>query len=165
VPINLGTVAPSAFYLGSTSVSKIYLGSTQVFPASSGSKLSISRSNSADVSSFSGTGTSDSKYTRSDGYYINDANGMSRYSFTLTQSGTVYLSCTVFDETDVGYYFYYKKTSGGTTTTVATSGTGGQKAFSANVSGVAGDVFTMASNATGSDLDSQYIYNVIFYAT
>jgi hypothetical protein len=162
VSINFGTATPTDYKFGTASVSKIYYGSTQVWPVTASTKLTIARSNGSGVtSSFDGDGTLSYKYTRTAGYYIDEVNGMSRYSFTLTSSGTVYMSSTVFDETDSGYYFYYKKNG----TTFATSGTGGQITFASSTSGVSGDVFTMASNATGGDLSSQYIYNVSIYAT
>ena len=93
--------------------------------------------------------------------YYNESDGMLRYTFTLTTSTTVYMSCNCADETDSGQTFSFKKNG----TAFATSGNGGQSNFSGNTTGNSGDVFTLAANASSGDWASQLIDTVSVYAT
>lgn len=160
--INLGTATPSAFYLGSTAISKLYLGSTQVWPVVASNKLAIARNNgNGSTASFSGTGVYGAPYARSAGYYYDDAEGVSHYTFTLNASGTVYMSCNCADETDSGQTFSFRKNG----TAFATSGNGGQSGFSANTTGSSGDVFKITANSASGSWSTQLIDTVSIYAT
>jgi len=162
VGVNFGTATPSDFRLGSNAVSNLYLGSTQVWPVAASLKLTISRNNgSGNTSSFSGIGTLADKYTRAAGYYYDDVQGMVHYTFTLTTSGTVYMTCTCADENDSGQTFAFKKNG----TAFATSQGGGSNGFSGSVTGVAGDVFAIVPNANSGAWSSQWIDTVSVYAT
>lgn len=157
--IYLGTATPSDYKLGSAAVSKLCLGSTQVWPVVASSKLVIARNNGS-TSSFSGIGTSATPFARATGYYYDDAEGMLHYTFTLTASGTVYMTCNCGDETDTGQTFSYKKNG----TAFATSQNGGSTGFSGSVAGVSGDVFTIVPNASSGNWGSQMIDTVSVYA-
>ena len=158
--INLGTATPSDYKLGTASVSKVYLGTTQVWPVVASTKLTIARNNGS-TASFSGTGISTAPYARASAVYFNESDGMVRYTFTLTASGTVYMSCNCADETDSGQTFSYKKNG----TAFATSSNGGQTVFSGSTTGNSGDVFTLVANASSGDWASQYVASVSVYAT
>jgi len=123
-------------------------------------KLAIARNNGS-TASFSGTGVSGAPYTRSAGYYYDDAEGVSHYTFTLNASGTVYMSCNCADETDSGQTFSFRKNG----TAFATSGNGGQSSFSANTTGSSGDVFKITANSASGSWSQQLIDIVSIYAT
>ena len=159
--INLGSATPSSYRLGTATPSAIYLGSTKVWPVATGLSLAISRSNGGGVtSSFSGSGTSGSHYARAGLFYYDEANGLLYYSWTLSGSGTVYMSCRCTDETDSGQRFYYKKNG----TTFATSNAGGDSTFASSATGTTGDVFTIVPGASSGAWSSQSIELVDIYA-
>ena len=100
--INLGTATPSAYYLGSTTVSKLYLGATQVWPvAPAGPLLTIARSNG--TSTFTGSGTTASPFYRLAGWYIDDTDGLSKYTWTVGGPCTVSVQWDFSDDDDNGY--------------------------------------------------------------
>jgi len=160
VAVYIGTATPSDYKLGSNAVSKIYLGSTQVWPVAATALLEILRDNGA-TSSFSGVGTSASRYSRATDYYYNDANGVLHYSWRLSGPGTVYMSCNCVDENDSGQTFSFKKNG----SAFATSSNGGQNGFASSASGQNGDVFTIVSNAGSGNWSVQLIGAVSVYAT
>jgi len=139
VGISFGTATPSDYKLGANAVSKIYVGSTQVWPvASGGSLLTIARDNG--VSSFTGSGTTASPYTRAALVYLNDANGLSHYTFTANGSATVTLTWAHSDDDDNGNYSIVKKNG----TIVHTSLN--NATFTRTVSVVSSDVITLTAN-------------------
>lgn len=99
--INFGTSTPTAYYVGSATVSKVYLGSTQVWPVASGALLSISRNNG--TSTFTGSGTTASPYTRAAGSNFDDTDGLSHYSWTASGSATVSMTLSYSDDDEGGY--------------------------------------------------------------
>ena len=102
--IYLGTATPSAYYLGSTTVSKLYLGTTQVWPVASASLLTIARDNGSGVtSSFSGSGTTASPFLRAAGIYLDDDNGLSHYTWTVSGPCTISVKWDYSDDDDNGY--------------------------------------------------------------
>ena len=99
--INFGTATPTSYYFGSASVSKVYFGSTQVWPVAASVSLAISRNNGS--STFSGSGTTASPYTRAAGSNFDDADGLSHYSWTVTGSGTLSMTLSYSDDDGGGY--------------------------------------------------------------
>jgi len=63
--------------------------------------LSISRSNGS--STFTGSGTTASPFTRSAGYNFDDTDGLTRYSWTASGSATVSVTLTYSDDDESGY--------------------------------------------------------------
>jgi len=63
--------------------------------------LSIARSNGS--STFTGSGTTASPFTRSAGYNFDDADGLTRYSWTASGSGTISVTLSYSDDDGGGY--------------------------------------------------------------
>ena len=154
--INFGTATPTDYKLGSSSVSSIYLGTTQVWPVASGAaKITIARNNGA--SSFSGDGkASSTAFTRATPLYLDDADGLSHYSWTATASATVYVSFYFNDDSDTSQSAKILVGS----TSLFSSGMG-SGTISKSFSVLSGNVITIS--ATG-DPSSMYFSNVSIYA-
>lgn len=125
--------------------------------AAGAATLSISRSNG--VSTFSGNGTLASPYARTTGLYINDADGLSRYSWTAGGAGTVYVTFNYSDDSGTSQTRSINKTRGVSTTAVSTSI---DNALGVAVSVVSGDVITITASG---DASQQWFGNVSVYLT
>jgi hypothetical protein len=140
VPIYLGTATPSDYKLGSNAVSTIYLGATQVWPVASGALLTIARDNGlGDTSSFSGSGTTASPFVRATGVNLDDANGLSHYTWTVGGSCTVSVKWDFSDDDDNAYG-----------SSILKNGVRQVIGFNANQSTVTPGVYRTQLNITGS---------------
>lgn len=164
--ISFGTATPTDYKFGNNAVSKVYLGTIQVWPTTVAAKLVMSRDNGS-ITTWTGDGTSlanafyRGSYTGTGGNYYEGTEGLSHYKWTLSASGTVYISCTTVEGTDGGGVFYLLKNN----SPFATSAPGGGS-LSGSVSGVVNDYFTIAPQFVGSGYaTTQEIYNVSVYAT
>lgn len=121
--------------------------------ASGGTGLSISRDNGA--STFSGSGTSASPYSRSTPRALSESDGLSHYAWTAGGSATVYVSFLYSDDSGSGESWQIKKNG-----TSVSTGTG--NAYAVAVSVASGNTITIS--ATG-DASQQFFTNVSVYAT
>ena len=157
MPIYLSTSTPASYNVGATAVSAIYLGSAQVYAAASAGKIYISRSNGA--STFTGNGqTSGTAYTRAAGLYLDETDGLSRYSWTATASGTIVVKFDYSDDSDSGNVARIYK-NGSSLYTGLGSATNITRSFSI----VSGDTVTIG--ASTADTGTHYFSNVSVYAT
>jgi hypothetical protein len=153
--VYLGTATPSAYYLGSSAVSKIYLGSAQVWPVVSAATLTIARNNG--TSTFTGSGTSASPFTRAAGSNFDDADGLSHYSWTVNATATVTITLSFSDDDGGGYTARVYKNGTQVGANIA-SGT-----VTRSFSAVSGDVITVGVPGSWPDA-TQYFYSVSVYA-
>jgi hypothetical protein len=105
---------------------------------SAGSLLTIARDNG--TSSFSGSGTTASPFSRVAGTNLDAADGLSHYTWTASGSATVSLTWTHTDDDGNGNFSIIKK-NGSIAITGLANGT-----FSRTVSVVSGDVITFTAN-------------------
>jgi len=110
--------------------------------AASAALLTIARDNG--TSTFTGSGTTASPYTRAASVALDAADGLSRYSWTANASATVTLVFSYRDDDGAGEAYKITRTRSGSTTDVAvgTDGTG----ISAAVSVISGDVIRFSSS-------------------
>jgi hypothetical protein len=128
-----------------------YVTSSSTSVTASASLLTIARNNG--TSTFSGSGTTASPFTRAAGLYINETDGLSHYSWTASGTATVTMTFAYSDDSGTGQQRSINRTRGGTTTAVST----GLNASAVTVSVVSGDVITIT--ATG-DQSQQYFDTV-----
>lgn len=119
-----------------------------------GPLLAISRDNG--TSTFTGSGTAASPYTRSLGTELSTVDGLSHYSWTAGSSGTVYLSFGYSDDSDSSQSRSIRKNGIAVSTAQSPNG----DAVNVQVSVVSGDIITIT--ATG-DQSLQYFANVSVY--
>jgi len=105
---------------------------------SAGSLLTIARDNG--ISSFSGSGTTASPFSRVAGTNLDAADGLSHYTWTASGTATVTLGWTHTDDDGNGNFSIIKK-NGSIAITGLANGT-----FSRTVSVVSGDVITFTAN-------------------
>ena len=139
--------------VSSATASSVTSNAAALTVAAGGTGLSISRDNGS--STFSGSGTSASPYSRSTPRALSESDGLSHYAWTAGASGTVYVSFAYSDDSASGESRQIKKNG----TSVSTS-TGSASAVAVSVS--SGDVITIS--ATG-DASQQFFTNVSVYAT
>lgn len=123
--------------------------SSSVTPGASGPLLSITRDNG--TSTFTGAGTTASPYTRATGIYLEEVDGLSRYSWTASGTATVTVRFDFSDDDGTDDSATIKKN--GAIIHYVFSGVNNTR----TVSVVAGDVITISSTYTP---DSQYFANV-----
>ena len=140
--------------VNSAGTSSYSTNSSSVTPAAAGgSKIAIARNNG--TSTFTGSGTSASPYTRSAGVYLSDTDGLSRYTWTANASGTAYFTFTYSDDSDSGGLAIIKKNG----TAVVSNLTG---ASNYSVSIASGDALTISASG---DASQQYFASVSVYAS
>lgn len=115
--------------------------------------LSIARDNG--TSTFTGSGTSASPFARATGVNLNQADGLSHYSWTASATATATLVFDYSDDSSSGESYSVTRTRSGTTTTIhtGTDGTGITK----TVSVISGDVVRITASG---DASAQYFANV-----
>jgi hypothetical protein len=121
---------------------------------SAGALLAISRDNGV-ATSFSGSGTSASPYSRAAGFYDDEANGVSHYKWTASASATVTVS-----------YYFSDDDGGDDAARIRKNGsivyyTDHDTTVTRTISVVAGDEISIRGVMDG----SQYFANVSVYAT
>jgi hypothetical protein len=128
--------------------------SSAITPASS--IISISRNNG--TSTFTGSGTAASPYARATKIARNNTDGLDRYSWTASSSGTFYYSLW-YDDVTLNSSSYYIKIGG---TTRVTGGTGGGNTgpYTGSFAVTTGNVITITS-----DYASDAFSNLSFYAS
>ena len=115
--------------------------------------LSIARNNG--TSTFTGSGTAGSPFTRATSLALDASDGLSRYSWTASGSATVTLVFNYTDGDGAGESYQINRTRSGTPTTIH-SGTDGT-AITRTVSVISGDVITFSSTGYA---PSQFFANV-----
>ena len=108
----------------------------------SGPLLTIARDNGS--STFTGSGTVGSPFTRAAGHNLGDTDGLSHYTWTVSASATVTLVFNYTDGDSAGEQYYINRTRSGSTVTQA-QGTDGT-AITVNVSVISGDVISFSSS-------------------
>jgi hypothetical protein len=143
-----------------------YVTSSSTSISASSSILTMARNNNGGViTTWSGTGTTASPFFRAAGIYLDDVDGLSRYSWTASASGTVTVSFTFNDDDDNGWRA--SVTKNGTAVNIGVGGSpatqfGGNPVFynSGNTTGTltvaSGDVIRITSQST----TTQYFANV-----
>jgi hypothetical protein len=119
----------------------------------SASLLSITRDNG--TSTFTGSGTAGSPFTRATSLALDAADGLSRYSWTASGSATVTLVFNYTDGDSAGEQYRITRTRSGSTTDIH-SGTDGT-AITQTVSVVSGDVIRITSTGYAA---TQFFANV-----
>jgi hypothetical protein len=104
--------------------------------------LSITRDNG--TSTFTGSGTTGSPFTRATSVALDAADGLSHYSWTASASATVTLVFNYTDGDSAGESWQIQRTRSGSTTTIlsGTDGTG----ITQTVSVISGDVVRFTSS-------------------
>lgn len=134
---------------GATSVTS----TAAALTVASASLLSISRNNGS--STFTGSGTAGSPFTRATSVALDAADGLSRYSWTANASATVTLVFSYRDDDSAGESYQIKRTRSGSTSEIhsGTDGTG----ITRTVSVISGDVITFSSTGYAA---TQFFSNV-----
>lgn len=117
--------------------------------------LAIARNNG--TSTFTGAGTAASPYTRATGQYLGDLDGLVRYTWTVTGTGTCYVTFDYSDDDMMDATASIKKN--GVTLSLAAMPTGSN--ISRNFAVASGDVITISASGIAM---SQYFSNVSVYA-
>jgi Fibronectin type III domain len=115
-----------------------YVTSSSTSISGASSLIAIARDNG--TSSFSGSGTTASPFSRVAGIYLDAADGLSHYTWTASGTATVTLGWTHTDDDGNGNFSIIKK-NGTIVHTGLANGT-----FSRTVSVVSGDVITFTAN-------------------
>ena len=110
--------------------------------SASASSLAIARNNG--TSTFTGSGTAGSPFTRAASVALDAADGLSRYSWTASATATVTLVFNYTDGDSAGESYQINRTRSGTPTTIH-SGVDGT-AITLTVSVISGDVITFSSS-------------------
>jgi hypothetical protein len=134
---------------GATSVTS---SSASLTVAASAALLTIARNNG--TSTFTGSGTTASPFTRAAGHFLGDADGLSRYSWTASATATVTVSFDYSDDDGNGENYQIRRTRSGSVTDL--TGTDGNNR-TGTVSVIAGDVITISSTGNPS---TQYFSGV-----
>jgi hypothetical protein len=121
--------------------------------AAAAALLSITRDNG--TSTFTGSGTTGSPFTRATSLALDAADGLSRYSWTASGSATVTLVFNYTDGDGAGEQYRITRTRSGSTTDIH-SGTDGT-AITQTVSVVSGDVIRITSTGYAA---TQFFANV-----
>jgi hypothetical protein len=118
------------------------------------SLISITRDNG--TSTFTGSGTTGSPFTRAAGSNLSQADGLSHYSWTASATATVTFSFNYSDDDAGGQNWSITRTRSGSTTTQATGVSSGN-ASGVAVSVISGDVLRITASG---DESQQYFSNV-----
>ena len=117
-----------------------YVTSTAISPPSS--KLTVTRSGGS--STFTGSGTAASPFTRATRILNNAADNLTTYTFTATASGTAYVTVTFFDDNNDGNSGFILKNGAGQGSYLSDGTTVTARSFSVS----AGDLITFSSDSS-----------------
>jgi len=161
-PLYIGNIGVSTLYSESsfTKINNLKLGLT-LSDTIVVALLAISRDNG--TSTFTGSGTAGSPYTRSAGTELSTTDGLNHYSWTASATATVTLMFDYSDDNSNGDNWSITRTRSGSTTTPLT-GTNSNSPTSpgVTVSVISGDVIRITA---GGDPSYQYFANVRVSAT
>jgi hypothetical protein len=116
------------------------------------SLISITRANG--TSTFTGSGTTGSPFTRVEGFTLSQGDGLQNYSWTASATATVSFSFQYSDDDSSGASWSITRTRSGNTTTQLT---GQNNPSGVTVSVISGDVLRITANG---DPSVQYFANV-----
>jgi hypothetical protein len=150
------TVGSARTYTGSSTITV----PTAAFPDSGvtgSSKLTINRG-SGGASTFTGSGTAASPYTRAARVRNDNADGLMAgvYTFTATASGTVYITCTFYDDESDSNNAFLQKNSVTQAPTFSDGGTVTARAISV----ASGDVIRFSSSSTATSYANVSVWAV-----
>ncbi len=127
--------------VSSTGATSVTSNSAALTVAAAAALLSIARNNG--TSTFTGSGTTASPFTRATSLALDAADGLSRYSWTASASATVTLVFNYTDGDSAGEAYQINRTRSGATATQHTGYDG--TAITQTVSVISGDVISFSS--------------------